>query len=129
VKVRKYDPANDFDQIKEWGAEWGAEYLEDQFPMTGFIIDGVAAYFLYSTDSSVCWLENMVAKRGVDELTRDRALTLLVDAILLEAVAKGFTVAYATTDNIPVAKRAKEHGAIVRAGQILLTKDLTTRTQ
>ncbi len=120
---------DDFDQIAAWGAEWGAEYREDQFPLTGFIVDGVAAYFLYQTDSSICWLENMIARRGVHEDTKNFALELLIDAILKEASELGFTLAYATTDVISVAKRAKEHGAIIRPGQILLTKDLTSRTQ
>lgn len=126
--ARKYEP-DDFDELAKWGAEWGAEYREDQFPHIGFIVEGVAAYFLYQTDSSVCWLENMIAKRGVSENVRTQALELLIDAILKEASELGFSVAYATTDNIPVAKRAKEHGATIRPGQLLLTKDLTTRTQ
>lgn len=129
MTVRKYEPQNDFAQIKEWGREWGYEYKEDQFPLTGFIVDGVAAYFLYQTDSSVCWLENMVSKRGIDSKTKDHALGLLVAAILNEAAALGYTVAYATTGHIPVLKRAKEAGAIIRPGQCLLVKDLTNQTQ
>ncbi len=128
LKVRRYS-LEDFDQVKSWGAGWGSSYNKDQFPLTGFIVDDVAAYFLYQTDSTACWLENLVSKRGVDEKIRNQALALLVDAILHEAKEMGFTVAYATTDSVSVAKRAKEQGAIVKAGQILLIKDLTYRTQ
>lgn len=122
--VRRYEP-KDFDQIKEWGQQWGVTYDEDQFPNVGFIIDGIGAYFLYQTDSTVCWLENMVTKRGVDPETKRKALDLLVDAILTEAKAQGFAVAYATTDIISVAKRARENGAGIRPAQFLITKDLT----
>ncbi len=128
MKARRYE-RSDFADLKLWGEEWGAEYREDQFPLNGFIVEGIAAYFLYSTDSSVCWLENMIARRGIKESVRNEALELLIDAILKEASDLGFTVAYATTDIVSVAKRAKEHGAIIRPAQILLTKDLTSRTQ
>lgn len=122
--VRRYED-KDFEQIREWGLQWGADYDEDQFPHIGFIIDGVAAYFLYQTDSSICWLENMIAKRGIDQALKSKALDLLVDAIILEAKELGFTVAYATTDIVSVAKRAKENGAFIKPAQILITKDLT----
>src|ERR1044072_570229 len=106
MKARRYDRESDFPQIKAWGEEWGADYNADQFPTVGFIVDGVAAYFLYSTDSTVCWLENMIAKRGIDERTRESALNLIIDAIINEARELGFEVANATTNNVMVAKRA-----------------------
>ncbi len=124
---RRYKP-EDFTQIKEWGEKWDAEYNEDQFPSVGFIVDGVAAYFLYSTDSSVCWLENMVSNRGIDEKTRDQALGLLIDAILKEAKTLGYHVAYAATIYVTIAKRAKLANATIQPG-FLITKDLTNRTQ
>jgi hypothetical protein len=120
---REYTP-EDFQQIKEWGRQWGADYNEDQFPNVGFIVPGVAAYFLYSTDSSVCWLENLVAKRGVDKMTRARAIDLLVDKILAKAKELGFAVAYAATSNVKVAQRAQATGAIVQPLHYLITKDL-----
>lgn len=122
--VRRYEDA-DFAQIKEWGRGWNADYNEDQFPSVGFIVDGVAAYFLYQTDSSVCWLENLITKRGILPAVRARALDLLVDAILKEAKDLGFTVAYATTHITSVAKRARSNGAQIQASQFLITKDLT----
>jgi len=126
--VRRYQ-IKDFAQIKAWGAEWGAQYDESQFPSTGFIIDGIAAYFLYSTDSSCCWLENMICKKGTDKFIKSRALDLLVDAILKEAKTLGYVVAYATTDIPSVLKRAKSNGALLKPLQFLVTKDLTNKIQ
>lgn len=126
--VRKYEE-KDFDQIKQWASQWGSEYVEDQLPNTGFIVDGVAAYFLYATDSNVCWLENMISDRHVDKFIRARALDLLVEALLKEAKDMGFTVAYATTDRHSIAKRAKENGASVKPLQFLIRKDLTQNAQ
>lgn len=129
MKVRKYDVVKDFETIRQWGREWGAEYNDDQFPNTGFIVDGLAAYFLYQTDSDVCWLENMITKKGIEPFARSRALDLLVEACLQEAREQGFTVCYATTNIMSVAKRAQQHGAKVEANQYLITKDLTTKPQ
>jgi len=101
-----------------------ADYRIDQFPETGFIVDGVAAYFLYKTDSSVCWLENMISNKKADPQTKDEAIQKLAIAILHEAKVQGFKVAYATTDNVSVIKRAVTLGAKAKTAQILLTKDL-----
>lgn len=122
--VRRYE-SQDFEQIKEWGKEFGSDYKEDQFPKTGFIVDGIAAYFLYSTDSSVCWLENMISKRGVDQRVKNQALELIIEAILKEAKELGFRVAYASTDNYIVAKRSIKHGAKIKPGLLLMTKELS----
>ena len=124
MTVEKYRP-EDFAQIAEWGEKWGANYRPEQFPKTGVIIHGIAAYFLYSTDSSICWLENLISNPDADGFMKARALDMLVDAILDEAVRLGFKVAYATTDVVSVAKRAKANGAAVVPAQMLLIKDLT----
>lgn len=128
MTVRRYEE-KDFATIKAWGAEWGADYVEDQFPNTGFIIDGVGAFFLYGTDSTVCWLENMITRKGLDSMTRARACDVLIEAGFREAKEQGFSVAYATTGLASAAKRARDHGAAISINQFLLTKDLTKNTQ
>lgn len=121
--ARKYLP-EDFDQIQLWAKEWGTNYKPSQFPKTGFIVDGLAAWFLYRTDSSVCFLENLISKKSADERDRDEAIKLVVDAVLTEARDQGFSVAYATTDIPAVVIRAMQYGATGEAKQVLLTKRL-----
>lgn len=121
--VRKFEPA-DFAQISAWGKEYGSDYSPAQFPGTGFIVDDVAAYFLYGTDSTCCWLENMIAKKGVDHHVREQALELIIDALLREAKQKGYHVAYAATDRFTVALRAKKYGAKVQPNHLMLTLNL-----
>ncbi len=122
--ARKYT-SKDFPQIQTWGKQWGADYKESQFPKTGFIVDGLAAYFLYSSDSSCCWLENMVANKSADPEQKGLALKLITEAILKEAKSLGFAVAYACTDNWSVMQRAMECGAQSKMNHVLLTKDLS----
>jgi hypothetical protein len=121
--VRRYEP-KDFPAIQEWGEQWGATYQEHQFPKTGFIVENVAAVFLYKTDSSCCWLENMISNRNANKENKAEALNLLIQAVLTEAESLGFKVAYATTDNVPMVLKVKEYGAMVKPLQMLLIKIL-----
>ena len=122
--VRRFDE-KDFAQIVAWGAEWGDVYELDQLPKVGFIVDGCGAYFVYQTDSKVCWLENLITKRDLDAGTKAIAIDLLIEAAIKEARALGFKLAYAATDNFSAAKRAREHGAFAQSNFVFLTKDLT----
>lgn len=123
MTVRKYTP-EDFAQIQAWGAEYGDTYEPDQLPATGFIVDGVAAYFLYKTDTTCCWLENLIATRKTDYWVKDEAIRLLIDACVAEAKALGFKVAYASTDRYTVALRGKKIGAHVAPNHMLLSLNL-----
>jgi hypothetical protein len=125
MQVRRYE-LSDFAQVSEWALDgYNTDYTEEQFPKTGFIVDGIAAYFLYSTDSSVCFLENMISNKKADPMERHLALNLIVEAILKEAASLGFKVAYGTTDIPAVIYRATTWGAIATPKQTLLTKNLT----
>lgn len=122
--VRRFEP-KDFEALKNWGSQWGANYEEHQFPKTGFIVDGIAAFFLYSSDSSVCWLENLVANKSADKTQKKEALNLLITAAFAEAKRLGFKVAYAASDLMVMAQHANNHGAKVKPFHFLITKDLT----
>lgn len=123
MEARPYEP-KDFEQVQKWAAQYGSEIREHQYPKTGFIIDGFGAYFLYSTDSSCCWLENLIANKEAEPGLKGLAIEILTAAILNKAKELGFKVAYATTDNMSVVARARQHGATITPLQILLTKDL-----
>lgn len=127
MQVRRYH-INDFDQIQKWAEAWHTSYSKEQFPSVGFIVDGIAAYFLYQTDSEVCFLENLISNREVDQKIRHIAIEMIIDAILKEAKEHGFKVAYATTNIPSVIVRAIEHGAKADFKQTLLTKNLNDPT-
>lgn len=116
----------DFAQICEWAKEYDTTYEDHQFPETGFIVDGLAAYFLYSTDSSVCFLENLISNKLADKVARGTAIKLVIDAVLTEAKRMGFRVAYATTNIPAVIFKARVHGAHTEPNQTLITKKLNS---
>lgn len=124
MEARRYTP-DDFEQVNSWAKEWGKSYEKFQLPSVGFIVDGFAAYFIYQTDSSVCFLENLVSKKLADAADREKAIDLVIKNALAAAYDLGFRVAYATTSSHEVASRAVEMGARAEPLQILLTKKLT----
>lgn len=124
MNVRRYK-SEDFKQISQWAERRGESYQADLLPPTGFIVDNVAAYFLYSTPSRVCFLENMIANPDSDPAERSEALSMIVDAILSEAKERGFQVAYACTNIPAVVQRALTAGATFKPKYVLLTKNLS----
>lgn len=124
MKVKRFEPT-DFKELAGWGKAWGGEYSEELFPKTGFIVPGVAAFFLYATDSKVCYLENLVCNPGRPRCERDQALSLITEALLKEAKEQGFKTAYACTNIGAVIERALLMGATLKTNHALLTKDLS----
>lgn len=118
--VRPY-VKQDFLEVKAWGEKWGSSYKEEYFPETGFIVPGVAAYFLYRTDSKICYLENMIRNPDASKELADKALEVIVTSLLRKANELGFEVAYATTASQSVIDRALRHNAEVTKGQSLIT--------
>lgn len=121
--LRRYEPT-DFPEIESWGKQWDIKFDEAAIPPKGYIVPGVAAYFLFETPSTTCFLENMVSNREVDKEIVHKALDLITEAILKEAKELGFTRAIATTDNSAVVLRAVKSGAKAHANQVLLNKTL-----
>lgn len=125
MQARRYKH-EDLAEIKRWALEgYGYIYSEHQFPKIGFIVDGVAAYFLYQTDSTVCFLENLVANKKIDKDQRSQAIDLIIKELLKTASELGFRVAYATTNLPQVVTRAIRFNAQVDNNQFLITKNLT----
>lgn len=122
--MREYQDS-DFEEIESWGKQWDTRYIKSQLPPTGLIVPGLCAYFMYETNSSVCFLENLISNRSADKELVAKALEEIVPALFKMAKDKGYTVAYACTDNPEVIKRALRVGAAVKASHALMIKDLT----
>lgn len=124
MQVREYEH-KDYSQIEEWADQYGIVQREAGLPKTGFIIDNVAAGFIYATDSDCCWIENVIANKKATKEEKAEAFDLLVPALMQKAEELGFRVAYATTNNVKLILKCKEYGAIVKPLQMLLTKHLS----
>jgi len=126
--VRRYDKNLDYGWLKEIGGGWGSRYSPEQFPEVGFVVEGLAAFFVYQTDSAVCFLENLISKRTASDEDRNLAIHLVTKAAVDWVQESPFLVAYATTDNQSVIARARCYGAIGIPGNTLLVKKFKKQT-
>ena len=124
--VREFLP-NDYEQLKSWLKKRDEHiFHQDVLPPCGFIVDGVAAMFLYETwKSPFCYMENMVTNPDASPSDRDKALKLITSACVEKAKELGFKFALAVTNEPTVIVRAIHHGAKVETGKALLTLQLS----
>ncbi len=73
----------DFDEIEKWHDLHGQK-LHDRafFPRIGFIVRGLAAGFIYFTDSKVVILDGFISNPKADAKTRDEALNAVGRALI-----------------------------------------------
>ncbi len=110
VTPEPYVPEQHFEQVRAWLRFRDEEMTPEALPRTGFIIPGKVAGFLYRTDSSVAWIENLVAAPTLEREERNKLVDAIVTAISQKAKALGFKrlVGYTVLD--VVVRRAKRHG-------------------
>jgi hypothetical protein len=121
--IRRYEDS-DYETVEAWGRDWGASYSKDLLPPVGFIVPDMAAFFLYETPSKVCFIENLISNKNADPVEVDKAVTLLMDTLIVHAKEMGFEVAYACTNNASVVKRALKADITVSPNYVLLQKKL-----
>lgn len=126
MEPRPFKP-EDYEQLKAWLTKRDAHVFHpDVLPPYGFIVDEVAAMFLYETwKSPFCYMENMVTNPSASPTERHQALRLITTAIVEKAKELGFKFALAVTDEPTVIVRALQHGAKIETGKTLLTLQLS----
>lgn len=102
---------DDLDEVNAWHACHGMPtLLPAAIPNLGFITPGVAAGFLYETDSNICLIEGFVSRPGCGPKARHHALNEITDALLSTATERCFEHAIAICRNSAIEKRAARHG-------------------
>ncbi len=93
----------------------------DIFSSTGWAVPGVAAWWLYLTDSTLAWTEMLVGNPDVPKEVRREGLDLVIARVLEEAKAAGTRLLVCNVDRADLEERAIKHGYRVLArGQTLL---------
>lgn len=81
---------HDLDQIEVWFAARGVSMPELwAFPKTGYIIPGVAAGFLFLTDTPVAIVDCYIASPYADSDKRNDALDIITHALIASARSNG----------------------------------------
>lgn len=79
MEICEFKP-EDLDEINEWYKSRGLpKFLRSMAPKTGFIVHGVAAVFVYMTDSSIAIIEGLVSNPEVEKSERRAVIRNLVN--------------------------------------------------
>lgn len=113
MKIRRVDLDKDLDTINEWFRGWDQpEMIRCTLPECGFIVEGVAAGFIYLTDASMAILEGFVANPALIHEERDAALDEITKRLMLYAKEKEKILLMAYTTRPEISDRAKRHGFV-----------------
>jgi hypothetical protein len=86
---------------------------QDELPETGYIIPGLAACFLYETDSNWCFLEHAIVGHRVPGHTE--AITEIVKALVADAKSLGYVKVYCQPMNEFAILRAEACGFVKKS--------------
>jgi hypothetical protein len=111
----------DYPQLEAWWKlhSWPPVPIEI-LPPNGIVIEyiqngisrRICAGFLYLTDTPIAWLEYILANPLCDKLLRDRALDVLIPALLYRAKEVGKSVVFSSVEHPSLIKRYERHGGI-----------------
>lgn len=102
----------DLAQIKKWTKDRIIQDITNDVSNIGYIEDGVAAGFLFTTNSSTAFIEHLIANPLVSSEIRDIALDEIVTVIANHAWELGFSNLIGVTSNQSVVRRAVKLGFI-----------------
>ncbi len=121
IRTVPYEPELHFEQVLQWLRMRGESASPEALPKTGYIVPGVAAGFLYRTDSSIAWIDSLVASKERTREERSQALDAIVEALRQEARRAGFKSILGYTLQPVVVDRALRLGwEYVRGGYHLV---------
>lgn len=101
----------DFDEIEKWFDKHHLKMpAKGLFPRIGFIVNGVAAGFIYSTDSLVSIIDCYISNPHIDAQTRDKALNAITDELIKSAKSHGCKIIKCDTKLESIKHRALAHG-------------------
>lgn len=108
IGVRQYVP-EDYDTIKHWWTLHGSSVVPPRLlPKVGFVVENVAAAFLYRTDAPVGWIENLISNPSISKDIRSQGIDLLLQTLFEYADSTGIENLVSFTDVDVVVKRAVE---------------------
>lgn len=119
MTIRRYEPG-DLEEMNRWYAARAlALVTAGQLPTVGFIVPGVAAGFLYRTDSSLGFLDGFISNPEAPAHRRAAAL-LEIGACLEQAFTGKHLLVYTAHNGI--ARWSREHDFAARGSHTLFVK-------
>jgi hypothetical protein len=109
--MRRYEPG-DLAELNAWhAARWLAPLRAGSLPAVGYIEPGVAAGFLYRTDSDLALLDGYITSPAATARARHRAVAAITEALLGSARTDGIRSVVGLCRSPGVARHAiRRHG-------------------
>jgi hypothetical protein len=114
--IEVYEATKHEVELKKWLNQWKLSHnIIDILPTTGWIIDNVAALFVYETNSKMCFIECLISNKDLHKEITTHALDILVESAIINMRKKGFKYIGANSTYESVIERAKKHGFTVNS--------------
>ena len=114
--------------MRSWFQARNEDLVPEALPEWGFIVPGIGAGFIYKTDSSVAFFENLVAAPGLSKEERGHLIDAITTAVIQKAEELGFKVLMGYTMLDPVVKRSEKFGFLhVAQGFHLVARPLNPK--
>lgn len=109
MKHRYFTP-DDYEMICKWWQDWSWQPLPlAALPRTGIIVtnEGVdlAASFIYTTDSCVCWAENFISNKEAPRHLRKGSIEFLIEKTIEEGKNQGFMMMMSSVEHEGLIKK------------------------
>lgn len=99
---------------ERWAERRGMPFPpHDMLSKRGFVVPGVAAWWLYLTDSSIAYTGFLIANPDVPKFVRDIGLDAVIDRVLAEAREAGARTIVVSVKIPAVQARLERHGFFV----------------
>lgn len=111
MNIREVNLDNDYAELANWWTEYGWSPIPASLlPASGLIVPGLAAGFVYLSNSSLAWIEWVVGNPAAPSADRDAALEILIPALMEQAKAAGAEMAVLATKHKKLIGRLESHG-------------------
>ncbi len=124
LNIRKYKDS-DFELINSWYEKRNLQPVDKIFlSSNGYIVDDIVAVWLYKTDSSIAWIENLITNPDAKTYERSRSIDYLLIHVCNEARSMGFKAIIGLTKLAAVSNRCKSLGFKTIENYKFLSKSL-----
>lgn len=109
-------------EVQRWTSARGLGRIQsDMFSGLGFSVPGVAAWWLYLTDSSIAYTGFLAGNPDLPGVVRGAGLDAVIERVFAEARAAGTRAIFIPVDIPAVRARLERHGmSVVSAGYSLM---------
>jgi hypothetical protein len=112
MKPRPFDIYKDYETVAEmWLGHGFSPVSPELLPPTGFIVDGLAAGFVYMCDAPLAWLAWLCVNKHSDKIAKEKwqALDAVIEALANVAKDRGCKLLFAETNNFVLGGRYTQH--------------------